>query len=140
MIQYLLPIGSIIFGLPFVLIGIDHFLDPAWYEPIVPELIGYPTFWVYASGVFEIGLGLGLMFSRSREISGYGMAMMLLVLYAANFNMWINDIAIGGSKFGTNWHILRAIIQILLITISLWIARSSAKRYGSNLPFPFKLE
>ena len=135
MINKILTLVSIILGLPFVWIGILHFQDPAWFEPIVPELIGFPRFWVYASGVFEIVLGLGLMFSRTREISGYGTALMLIVLYAANFNMWINDIAIGGSKFGTNWHIMRAVIQVLLISICIWIGRTSSKQYGSTFEY-----
>ena len=125
-------IGCIIFGLPFVIIGIDHFMDPSWYEPIVPEILGYPTFWVYASGVFEIALGAGLMLPRTRQISAYGIALMLVALYWANFNMWINDIAIGGSKFGTNWHIMRAIIQALLIIICLTIAKYSSKLSSSS--------
>ena len=125
--NWILSVGSIIFGIPFVLIGVDHFIDPSWYEPIVPEIIGFPTFWVYASGFFEITLGLGLMFQKTRRISAYGVALMLLVLYWANFNMWINDIAIGGSKFGTEWHIMRAIIQVMLIIICLIIAKYSSE-------------
>ena len=127
-----LNIGCIIFGLPFVIIGIDHFIDPSWYEPIVPEILGFPTFWVYASGVFEIALGAGLMLPRTRQISAYGIALMLVALYWANFNMWINDIAIGGSKFGTNWHIMRAIIQAVLIIICLTIAKYSPKLSSSS--------
>jgi len=38
---WILHIGSFIFGLPFVIIGIDHFVDPVWYEPIVPKILGY---------------------------------------------------------------------------------------------------
>ena len=128
----ILNIGCIIFGLPFVIIGIDHFIDPSWYEPIVPEILGFPTFWVYASGVFEIALGAGLMLPRTRQISAYGIALMLVALYWANFNMWINDIAIGGSKFGTNWHIMRAIIQAVLIIICLTIAKYSPKLSNSS--------
>ena len=128
----ILNIGCIIFGLPFVIIGIDHFIDPSWYEPIVPEILGFPTFWVYASGVFEIALGAGLMLPRTRQISAYGIALMLVALYWANFNMWINDIAIGGSKFGTNWHIMRAIIQAVLIIICLTIAKYSPKLSSSS--------
>ena len=128
----ILNIGCIIFGLPFVIIGIDHFIDPSWYEPIVPEILGFPTFWVYASGVFEIALGAGLMLPRTRQISAYGIALMLVALYWANFNMWINDIAIGGSKFGTNWHIMRAIIQAVLIVICLTIAKYSPKLSSSS--------
>ena len=129
--NWILNIGCIIFGLPFVIIGIDHFIDPSWYEPIVPEILGFPTFWVYASGVFEIALGAGLMLPRTRQISAYGIALMLVALYWANFNMWINDIAIGGSKFGTNWHIMRAIIQAVLIIICLTIAKYSPKLSNS---------
>ena len=128
----ILNIGCIIFGFPFVIIGIDHFIDPSWYEPIVPEILGFPTFWVYASGVFEIALGAGLMFPQARQISAYGIALMLVVLYWANFNMWVNDIAIGGSKSGTNWHIMRAIIQVLLISICLIIAKYSSKNSFSS--------
>lgn len=130
MIKILLTILSLILGLPLIWIGILHFQDPAWFEPIVPDLIGYPTFWVYASGVFEIVLGIGLIIPKTREISGYGIALMLVVLYAANFNMWVNDIAIGGSKFGTNWHIFRATVQILLISVCIWIGRKSSKQYN----------
>ena len=67
------------------------------------------------------------MFQKTRRISAYGVALMLLVLYWANFNMWINDIAIGGSKFGTEWHIMRAIIQVMLIIICLIIAKYSSE-------------
>ncbi len=130
MIKILLTILSLILGLPLIWIGILHFQDPAWFEPIVPDLLGYPTFWVYASGVFEIVLGIGLIIPKTREISGYGIALMLVVLYAANFNMWVNDIAIGGSKFGTNWHIFRATVQILLISVCIWIGRKSSKQYN----------
>ena len=130
MIKILLTTLSLILGLPLIWIGILHFQDPAWFEPIVPDLIGYPTFWVYASGVFEIVLGIGLIIPKTREISGYGIALMLVVLYAANFNMWVNDIAIGGSKFGTNWHIFRATVQILLISVCIWIGRKSSKKYN----------
>ena len=72
------------------------------------------------------------MFPQTRQISAYGIALMLVVLYWANFNMWVNDIAIGGSKFGTNWHIMRAIIQVLLISICLIIAKYSSKNSFSS--------
>ena len=51
---------SIVYGLPYVWVGIGHFVDPDIFVPIVPDIIGVPFFWVYLSGVFEIVLGLGL--------------------------------------------------------------------------------
>ena len=35
-------------GLAFINIGIDHFINPVWYEPIVPSLLGDANFWVLA--------------------------------------------------------------------------------------------
>ena len=52
---------ALIYGVPFVWIGIKHFLDPDWFEPIVPEILGNARFWVYASGAFEILLGIGII-------------------------------------------------------------------------------
>ena len=112
---------AILYGIPFVWIGVQHFVDPVWFEPIVPEILGNARFWVLISGVFEIGLGLAIMFPRFRKISALGMVAMLIVLYWANLNMWINDIAIGGTKLPLVGHIIRGFIQFLLIMIALWI-------------------
>ena len=114
-------IVAIAYGIPFVWIGIQHFVDPSWFEPIVPEVIGNARFWVLVSGVFEIALGLAIMFPRFRKIGSLGIATMLVVLYWANLNMWINDIAIGDTKLPLIGHIIRGIIQILLIMVALWI-------------------
>jgi len=46
---------------------------------------------------------------------------MLVVLYWANLNMWINDIPIGGTRLSTKGHLIRGIIQMALIAVALWI-------------------
>ena len=48
-------------GLAFILVGVDHFINPVWYEPIVPSLLPDATFWVLASGFFEALFGLSLI-------------------------------------------------------------------------------
>ena len=115
--------SSIIFGISFVWIGIQHFRDPEWFEPIVPSILGNPKFWVYFSGMFEIILGLGIIFPISQRIASLSIAIMLIILYWANLNMWINDIPIGGSKLSQSGHIIRGFIQLILIFISLWIGK-----------------
>ena len=47
---------STILGLLFVNVGIAHFTETKWFEPIVPEALGDPTFWVLLTGFIEIGL------------------------------------------------------------------------------------
>ena len=114
---------AIIYGSWFIYIGIQHFLDPDWFEPIVPKIIGYPLFWVYISGVFEIMLGILIIIPSSRRIASVGFIVFLVVVYWANINMWINDIEIGENKLSHQQHVIRAIIQIILITIVAWIGK-----------------
>lgn len=114
---------TIIFGLFLVNIGIQHFRDPEWFEPIVPSVLGNPKFWVYLSGVFEIIFGIMILIEPLRKYGSLGISLMLIVLYWANLNMWINDIPIGGVKLNFFEHFMRGVIQILLILLALYIGR-----------------
>jgi len=118
---YIMQSIPILFGAGFVLVGLRHFQDPAWFEPIVPGILGMPRLWVYSSGLLEIILGLGIMTPKFRSEASILTAMMLVVLYWANLNMWVNDIPIGGSRLSTNGHIIRGLIQALMIWLALWI-------------------
>ena len=120
-IALLQNILSVVLGIFFINVGIAHFQDPTWFEPIVPAILGNPTFWVLLTGGMEIGLGLGLIIPKTRRFSGMLMALFLVAIYSANLNMWINDVPLEGRTFATIWHILRLIGQILMILIALWV-------------------
>lgn len=108
-------------GLAFIKVGVDHFINPEWYEPIVPEVLPSATFWVLLSGFFEAVLGLMLIIPRTRSLASVGIAWMLVVLYWANFNMWYNDIPLDGTTYDDIWHVVRLVIQIILIITITWI-------------------
>ena len=109
------------YGLWIAWVGVQHFRDPAWFEPIVPELLGSARFWVYASGFFEVLLGLGVALPWFRKEAALGLTVLLLVLYWANLNMWINDVPLNGRVYETHWHVLRGLGQVALVLISLWL-------------------
>ncbi len=109
------------YGLWFVWVGVQHFVDPEWFEPIVPKALGNPTFWVYASGAFEILLGIGVALPWFRKEAALALTLMLVVLYWANLNMWINDIPLNGKTYANHWHVLRGIGQVSLIGVALWL-------------------
>ena len=110
-------------GLAFILVGVDHFINPVWYEPIVPSLLPNATFWVLASGFFEALFGLLLIIPRTRSWASVATAWMLVVLYWANFNMWYNDIPLNGTTYDDIWHVVRLVIQIVLIITITWIGQ-----------------
>ena len=89
----------------FFYVGVLHFTDTSWFEPIVPPILGSARFWVLISGVAEIIVGLALIISAleifftsrnyfSRK-AGLASALLLVLLYPANLYMWIYDIELG---------------------------------------------
>ena len=114
--------SALLFGIAFVWIGIQHFTNVDFFLPIVPKVLGAPEFWVYLSGIVEIILGLSLMIPMSRKTGAKATAVFLVVIYWANANMWINDIPLQGSTFSTTAHVMRAMAQVAMFALAIWIA------------------
>lgn len=117
------------FGIPFILIGYDHFICPAIYDSLVPTYMGYPRFWTILSGIFEIVLGMGIMIPFARIYSAKLLAFLLFILYLANLNMWLNDIPFNGAKLSQIGHLIRLIIQVFLVLICFWLAEINFKKF-----------
>ena len=84
--------------------------------------------------VLEIILGIGVALPWFRKEAALGLTPMLIVLYWANLNMWVNEIPLNGRVYENHWHILRGAGQILLILISLWLcAWETGNRFSSQL-------
>ena len=110
-------------GAFFINVGIMHFTDVEWFTPIVPEILPWsPEFWVMLSGIPEILCGIGLMIPQTRIIAGKATVFLLIVLYWANLNMWINGIPLNGNKFPAWAHILRMFAQFGMIAIAAYLA------------------
>ena len=113
---HLLALG---YGIPFILVGIEHFRSPQKFVDIVPNYLPFALFLVYLTGVIEIAGGLGIIYPGTREITGRLMVLFLLAVYPANFHMWINDIPYNGTRLSTTGHLIRLSVQMLLIIAAL---------------------
>ena len=113
--------GAAGIGFASISIGVHHFVDPIWYEPIVPSVLGDARFWVLVSGLFEVLFGLFFIIPKTRAWASVGGAWLLVVLYWANFNMWYNNIPLNGNTYSDFWHVGRLVIQITLIFSITWI-------------------
>ena len=71
-IHRVLAFASIVFGAMYVNVGVQHFTNTAWFEPIVPAVLGDPTIWVLITGVMEIAIGAGLIFPVDPPLCGTG--------------------------------------------------------------------
>ncbi len=115
----LVHILALIYGIPFILIGIEHFKEPQKFVDIVPKYMPFALFLVYLTGVMEILVGLGIIYPDTRELTGRLTVLFLLAIYPANFNMWINDVPFNGTRLTTQGHLFRLSVQILLIIAAL---------------------
>ncbi|MBT3598196.1 MAG: DoxX family membrane protein [Verrucomicrobia bacterium] len=113
---------AIALGIPFIMIGLEHFIRPAPFDAIVPAYLGFPRFWTLASGVVEVLLGIGIMLPPWRRWAALFLAVFLVCVYPANLNMWLNDIPFNGQVLSHKAHVLRLFIQLLLICLALWLA------------------
>ncbi len=115
-------IVATVYGLAFIWIGIAHFIAPENFAEIVPPIFLFPMFWAYASGAMEIGGGLAVIHPRTRVYAGRFLAVFLVGVYPANLYMWTHDVPYDGTTLGTLGHIVRLIVQILLIAIALYLS------------------
>jgi uncharacterized membrane protein len=115
------------FGGAYIWIGVQHFTNTAWFEPIVPAVLGDPSLWVLVTGVIEVLIGAGLLLPRTRAYAALTSVLFLLAVYWANLNMWVNDIPLDGTTYGNGWHVLRLLAQLGMILLSVHIYSSSGQ-------------
>ena len=119
---------SIVLGIFLLYVGLLHFIDSQWFVPIVPDILpGSPKFWVYLTGILELVCGSGFFIRKSRKIAGRTTSILLIVLYWANINMWINDIPMNGIILSNTGHVLRALAQIGMIIVAAYIGKCIPK-------------
>ena len=108
-------------GVAFISIGVQHFAKPELFNAIVPEYLGWPSFWNYTSGAMEILFGIGMMHPKTRVNAARMLVVLVGCMSLANLNMWINDIPFNGTRMSTTGHIIRWILQAVLLAVLLWL-------------------
>ena len=101
----------------FISAGLNHFLNPQFYDAIVPDFIPFPRLIHQITGVIEIILPLFLL-TRFRKEAALLMMIFLVLLYGANLYVWINDLPYGRTYFTNQQHFFRFLLQVLYIYIT----------------------
>tara|TARA_Y100000996_G_scaffold408339_1_gene387242 strand:- start:582 stop:950 length:369 start_codon:yes stop_codon:yes gene_type:complete len=101
----------------FVLAGLNHFLNPQFYDTIVPSFIPYPRFVHQFAGILEIVFPL-LFLTKYRKEAAIIMIILLIILYGANLYVWINNLSYGRNYWSNQQHFLRFLLQLIFIGIT----------------------
>ena len=71
----------------WVVAGVNHFVSPDFYVPMMPPYLPGHLGLVYLSGVFEILGGILVLVPRVRAMAGWGLVALLLAIFPANIHM-----------------------------------------------------
>ena len=101
----------------FIGAGVNHFLNPQFYDAIVPQFIPFPRLVHQITGVLEIIIPLFLL-TRFRKEAALLMIIFLILIYGANLYVWVNNLPYGRTYFSNQQHFIRLLLQILYIYIT----------------------
>ena len=86
-LNILFKISLWIYGLLYILAGINHFISTSSYYTIMPKWLPAHGFLIYLSGVIEVVLGIMLLFSRTKKLAALLIIVMLIAFIPAHIYM-----------------------------------------------------
>lgn len=111
----------------YIIAGGNHFVNPGFYLPLIPDYFGYPEIINLLSGVAEVILGVGLIFRNTRRVAGFFIVLLLLAFIPSHvYFIQIGSCVEGGlciPEWGS-WLRL-VVIHPLLIWWAWWGSRYS---------------
>jgi uncharacterized membrane protein len=69
--------GKYIFAIPWMVIGVQHFMYPDFLENLVPDYMPFRLFWVYFTGVGMIAAAASIIINVKSELAAVGLGVML---------------------------------------------------------------
>ncbi len=113
----------------FLIAGANHFLNPEPYLAMMPSSLPWPAELVWISGVAEMLGGLGVLFSRTRVLAGWGLIGLLVAVFPANIKVAIYGWPHSSLPQWSLW--LRLPLQIFFIW---WVAKVCLSKGKSSTP------
>ncbi len=110
-----------VLGVLFVLAGVNHFINAAFYLKIMPPYLPWHLALVYLSGLFEIVLGVLLLIPAYTRLAAWGLIGLLIAVFPANVHMALNHELFPEYSPLTLW--LRLPLQLVLIALAYWYTR-----------------
>ena len=113
---------KVIFALIFIAAGVLHFVRTDFFMRIMPAIIPWHLFWVYLSGIFEIGLGIMLLIPKFSRRAAQGLIVLLIAVFPANIYMAREARLF--PEFSITGLYLRLVFQFVLIGWAYWLTKN----------------
>jgi len=113
-------------GVFFVVAGLNHFNNPAFYLKIMPPYLPCHLWLVYLSGFFEIALGVIILIPALTHVGAWGLIALLIAVFPANIHMAINPQLYPAINPIALW--LRLPLQGVFIAWAYWYTRPDVRQ------------
>jgi uncharacterized membrane protein len=109
----------------FLAAGINHFIAPEFYLPLIPPFFSYPELINVLSGIGEILLGLGIMYFPTRSRAAWGILILLIAFIPSHVYFIEIGSCIENGLCVPEWvgWVRLLIIHPILIFWAYWVAK-----------------
>lgn len=114
----------------FVVAGLNHFLNPAFYLRIMPPYLPWHQALVFVSGVLEVVGGVAVLIPRWRRAAGVGLILLLVAVFPANLYMAMNAALFPDIDPGILYG--RLPLQAVFIMWAWWATRGDGGSTGQS--------
>lgn len=118
----------------YVLAGINHFINPEFYYPLIPEYFVYPELINVLSGAIEVILGLALLSRSLRPWVVYAIIAMLVAFIPSHVYFIKEGSCVEGGLCVPQWiGWVRLVVIHPLLIIWAWKNRKYPLNYGRTV-------
>ena len=111
----------------FVGAGVNHFVNPQFYLPLIPPPLPGPLYWNLFVGAAEIAGGVGVLIPKLRTAAAWGLIAMLVGFLWVHIEMIVNPERTAAGRASPTWLLWgRLPLQGVLIAWTWWVGRGDA--------------
>ncbi len=108
----------------YVLAGVNHFVNPDVYLPMMPPYLPWHRALILLSGLAEAGFALAMLVPAWRRVAAWGLILTLIAIFPANVHIAMHNVPLFGNSAGfgpANW--VRLPFQAVFIAWAYWYTR-----------------
>lgn len=107
--------------------ALGHYVKTEGMVEMLPSFVPYRHEIIWLTGLWEIGIAIGLLFQKWRYHAGIASIITLIAFFPANIYAASNAIGLGGHTWGLEYLLVRAPLQLFLIWWSYQFAVKAAR-------------
>lgn len=111
-------------GYFYLVAGVNHFLTPDFYLPLIPPFFSNPELVNILAGVAEVLLGLGILYYPTRARAAWGIVLMLIAFIPSHWYFIQIGSCVGIGLCVPEWigWVRLVVVHPILILWAIWVA------------------